>query len=222
MKLNLRQIIWCFLFKIKFIRILIFYNLKRYKEKLRSLDKLNLDKNSTVFDIGANNGVVSQYLFDRYSCTIHLFEPHPYCHELLKNIFQNNYKIKIYNSAISDTSENKKLFCSSRTNDIKDMSMTEVSSLEKHKENVSQENFRITKCISIDKFINKFNFIDFIKIDIEGHEYKIIPSLIKNINKINLIFCEMHGENHHSEFREDFEFWDKKLIDLKATKFKYR
>ena len=221
MKLNLRQIIWCFLFKIKFMRILIFYNLKRYKEKLRSLDKLNLDKNSTVFDIGANNGVVSQYLFDRYSCTIHLFEPHPYCYEVLKNIFQNNYKIKIYNSAISDTSENKKLFCSSRTNDIKDMSMTEVSSLEKHKGNVSQENFRITKCISIDEFINKFNFIDFIKIDIEGHEYKIIPSLIKNISKINLIFSEMHGENHHSEFREDFEFWDKKLIDLKATKFKY-
>jgi FkbM family methyltransferase len=221
MKLNLRQIIWCFLFKIKYMRILIFYNLKRYKEKLRSLDKLNLNKNSIVFDIGANNGVVSQYLFDRYSCTIHLFEPHPYCYEVLKNIFQNNYKIKIYNNAISDTSENKKLFCSSRTNDIKDMSMTEVSSLEQHKENVSQENFKITKCISIDEFINKFNFIDFIKIDIEGHEYKIIPSLIKNINKINLIFCEMHGENHHSEFREDFEFWDKKLIDLKATKFKY-
>ena len=221
MKLNLRQIIWCFLFKIKYMRILIFYNLKRYKEKLRSLDKLNLDKNSTVFDIGANNGVVSQYLFDRYSCTIHLFEPHPYCYEVLKNIFQNNHKIKIYNSAISDTSERKKLFCSSRTNDIKDMSMTEVSSLEKHKRNVSQENFRITKCISIDEFINKFNFIDFIKIDIEGHEYKIIPSLIKNINKINLIFCEMHGENHHSEFREDFEFWDKKVINLKATKFKY-
>ena len=87
MKLNLRQIIWCFLFKIKYMRILIFYNLKRYKEKLRSLDKLNLDKNSTVFDIGANNGVVSQYLFDRYSCTIHLFEPHPYCYEVLKNIF---------------------------------------------------------------------------------------------------------------------------------------
>lgn len=221
MKLNLRQVIWCFLFKIKYIRILIFYNLKRYKQKLRSLDKLNLDKNSIVLDFGANNGVVSQYLFDKYSCTIHLFEPHPYCHELLKNIFQNNYKIKIYNSAISDTSESKKLFYTSQTNDIKDMSMTEVSSLEKRKNNISQENFRITKCISIDEFLNKFNFIDFIKIDIEGHEYKIIPSLIKNINKINLIFCEMHGETHREEFREDFEFWDKKLINLKTTKFKY-
>ena len=221
MKLNLRLVIWCFLFKIKYIRILIFYNLKRYKQKLRSLDKLNLDKNSIVLDFGANNGVVSQYLFDKYSCTIHLFEPHPYCHELLKNIFQNNYKIKIYNSAISDTSESKKLFYTSQTNDIKDMSMTEVSSLEKRKNNISQENFRITKCISIDEFLNKFNFIDFIKIDIEGHEYKIIPSLIKNINKINLIFCEMHGETHTDEFREDFKFWDKKLINLKTTKFKY-
>ena len=64
MKLNLRQVIWCFLFKIKYVRILIFYNLERYKQKLRSLDNLNLDKNSIVFDFGANNGVVSQYLFD--------------------------------------------------------------------------------------------------------------------------------------------------------------
>ena len=31
----------------------------------------------------------------------------------------------------------------------------------------------------------------------------------------------MHGETHREEFREDFEFWDKKLINLKTTKFKY-
>ena len=40
------------------------------------------------------------------------------------------------------------------------------------------------QCLCIGELINKFYYIDFIKIDIEGHEYKIIPSIIKNINKI--------------------------------------
>ena len=34
---------------------------------------------------------------------------------------------------------------------------------------------------------------DVIKIDIEGSEYKILPELIKNKNKIKKVLCEMHG-----------------------------
>ena len=45
---------------------------------------------------------------DKYSCYIHSFEPNPYCYVILKNIFKNNNKIKIYNKAISNTSEKKK------------------------------------------------------------------------------------------------------------------
>ena len=44
MKLNFREILWCKLFKIKPIRFLIFYNNKRYKNKLNLLDNLNLNK----------------------------------------------------------------------------------------------------------------------------------------------------------------------------------
>ena len=51
-----------FLLKIRLIRLLIFYNNKRYKAKLNLLNNLNLNKNSIVIDIGANNGVVSHYL----------------------------------------------------------------------------------------------------------------------------------------------------------------
>jgi len=80
MKLKFRELIWCFLFKIKLIRLLIFYNNKRYKKKLNLLNNLNLNKNSIVIDIGANNGVVSHYLADKYSCYIHRFEPNPYCY----------------------------------------------------------------------------------------------------------------------------------------------
>jgi cyclopropane fatty-acyl-phospholipid synthase-like methyltransferase len=80
MILSLRELFWCFLFKKKIFRFFFFYNLKRYKKKLISLDNLNLNQSSIVLDIGSNNGVVTQYLYDKYSCRIYSFEPNPYCY----------------------------------------------------------------------------------------------------------------------------------------------
>jgi 16S rRNA A1518/A1519 N6-dimethyltransferase RsmA/KsgA/DIM1 with predicted DNA glycosylase/AP lyase activity len=114
MKLNFKEVLWCFLFKIRSIRLLIFYNYKRYKDKRNLLNNLKLNKNSQVMDIGANNGVVSHYLFDKYSCYIHSYDPNPYCYEILKNIFKNNPKIKIYNKAISNTSKKQNLYFSKK------------------------------------------------------------------------------------------------------------
>ena len=89
-KLNFREKIWCNLFQIKILRILLFYKLNRYKNKLSSLNKLRLNNKSIVVDIGANNGLITQYLFDKFSCTIHCFEPNPYCFEILRKIFKKN------------------------------------------------------------------------------------------------------------------------------------
>ena len=219
--MNLRELIWCFLFRLKIIRLFVFYNIKRYKKKLKSLDGLNLKKESVIIDIGANNGVVAHYLFDKYSCNIHIFEPNPYCYELLKKIFKNNLKVKIYDKAVSNMSGHQKLYLSIRSADIKNMGLSEISSLEKKKINISLDKFVLVKSISIDELIKEFSYIDFIKIDIEGHEYKIMSSLIKNFDKINKIFCEMHGSTHGEEFKKDFEHWDKKLIPFKNRKFKY-
>ena len=41
--------------------------------------------------------------------------------------------------------------------------------------------------------LNNFEYIDLIKIDIEGYEYEILPILIENKQKIGKIICELHG-----------------------------
>ena len=215
MKLKLREQIWCYLFKIKLLRILIFYKLKRYRSKLSLLDNLNLKINDNILDFGANNGIISQYLFDKYKCNLKVFEPNPYCFLILKNIFRDNSKVKIYNVAVSNKSQKKKFYLSKRSNDITNMSLSEIPSLEKRKKNVSTRNFINVKCINVEDLFKKFKKINFLKIDIEGHEYKILPSIIKNINKFDKIFCEMHGMQHRFEFRKDFIKWNKKLKNIK-------
>ena len=221
MKLKLREQIWCFLFSFKLVRFLIFYNLDRYKTKLSLLDNLNLKFNHKVLDFGANNGIISQYLFDKYKCNIEVFEPNPYCFAILKKIFSDNSKIKLHKVAVSNKSQNQKFYLSNRSADITDMSLSEISSLEKKKTNVSSKNYIKVKCINVESLFRKYKKINFLKIDIEGHEYKLLPSIIKNINRFDKIFCEMHGRTHRSEFKKDFKKWNKKLKNLKNKKFIY-
>ena len=76
---------------------------------------------------------------------------------------------------------------------------------------------------SLNKTTRLILYVPFLKIDIEGHEYKILPSIIKSIDKIGKVFCEMHGQNKHRSmgFDKDFQKWDKKLAKLKIKKFNY-
>jgi FkbM family methyltransferase len=219
-KLSFRELFWCFLFKKKLLRF-FFYNLKRYKKKLISLDNLNLNQSSIVFDIGSNNGVVTQYLYDKYSCRIYSFEPNPYCYLVQKNIFRKISKIKIFNKAVSKSNKKQKLYLHQFTTHINNINFSESSSLEKKKSNISHENFIFVNSVSIKNLFKKFKYVDFIKIDIEGHEYKILPSIIKNIDKIGKIFCEMHGRDHRIEFKNEFNFWDKKIKKYLKKKFSY-
>ena len=140
MKLKFRELFWCFLFKKKLFRQIFFYNLKRYKQKLISLDNLNLNQSSIVFDIGSNNGVVTQYLYDKYSCRIYSFEPNPYCYLVQKNLFRKISKIKIFNKAVSKSNKKQKLYLHQFTTHINSINFSESSSLEKKKSNISHKN----------------------------------------------------------------------------------
>ena len=221
MKLRFRELFWCFLFKKKFYRQFFLYNLNRYKQKLIFLDNLNLNQSSIVFDFGSNNGVITQYLYDKYSCRIYSFEPNPYCYLVQKNIFRKISKIKIFNKAVSKSNKKQKLYLHQFTTHINNINFSESSSLEKKKSNISHENFIFVNSVSIKNLFKKFKYVDFIKIDIEGHEYKILPSIIKNIDKIGKIFCEMHGRDHRIEFKNEFNFWDKKIKKYLKKKFSY-
>ena len=220
---KIREKFWILLFKKFFFRKLIFYNLKRYKVKFTNLDNLNLNSKSIVVDIGANNGVVSQYLFDKYKCYIDIYEPNEYLYKILKLVFKKNNKITLNKKAVSNSNGKTKMFFHKLNLDKESVSLSESSSLEEKKTNIQIENFSYVDLISIDDVLKKHEKIDLLKIDIEGHEYKIMESIIKNIGKVGLVLCEMHGSSHRPEFKNDFKYWDKILSEkkLKYTKIRY-
>ncbi|MDB3889565.1 FkbM family methyltransferase [Candidatus Pelagibacter sp.] len=165
-----------------------FIHYERYKNFLN----LKLDKNSVVLDFGANIGEITQCIQDLYNCKIYCYEPNNYAFKKLKKKFENNKKIILYNKAVGDKNGRANLYYH-KLHDKNPIKFSTGSSLLEQKENIEKNYFQNTEIISIKDILNHFDFINLIKIDIEGYEYNILPEIIENRNKIDKVFCELHG-----------------------------
>lgn len=201
----------------KYIRK-IKYFLKNYKKRFHIFNNLN-DK-SIFIDIGGNLGSVSQYVYDVFNPKIiEIYEPHNSLYFNLKTKFKGIENILIFNNAVSNIETEGNLYL--KTSSSNDLNLLEGSSLEIDKKNIDKNIFQKTNLINIQSIIDKYNYIDCIKIDIEGHEYKLLEILFKNKTKIGKVVCEFHGtdedlkNNKNIEFRTDYELFKDKIIYYK-------
>ena len=192
--------------KFKYYRKKILYKYFSKYQEYKLFHTFKLNENSIFIDIGANVGKVSQFIDDFYSCNIIAYEPHPTAFKILSRKLNNKKNVKLYNQAVSNKNSNQKFFF--HKNDIhngKTLAYAGSSSLELKKNTISERKYIITKTTDIDDILNKYTFIDCIKIDIEGHEYQILPQLINKIDKIGRIVIEMHGNDlNHANFINDY------------------
>ena len=169
----------------KYYQILNSKNLQNWKNDLGD-EKLKFDYNitdqSTIFELGAYNGGMVRQITEKFDPFIYAFEPSTTFYKLLNKEFESD-KIMIFNFGLSDKNEYKTLISS------KDGSYISKS----NKKNLSTEN---VKLIKLSEFIiqNKIEFTDFININIEGSEYKVLKDLISSgvINKINHLQIQFH------------------------------
>jgi FkbM family methyltransferase len=123
-----------------------------------------LNENSVVFDVGGYKGEFASQIFDKYNCTIYVFEPIPEFFDIIKGKFSHNRKVKPFCFGLSD----------------KTMS-TEISLLDNSSSlYVQQENAITIQLQRAVDFINEQSIsdIDLIKINIEGAEYNLLEDLI--------------------------------------------
>jgi FkbM family methyltransferase len=158
---------------------------------------LFLDKNSTIIDVGANNGLYCYYFQEVINCKkIIAFEPIPSLFKKL-NIWFNN--IDFFPYAISDINSITTLNIP-YINDIKYETRAKLNSIKEKGETKVKKIQIETKTID-SIFLNKKNKIDFIKIDIEGHELSAIrgaSELLKRDNPILMI--EIEARHHLINF----------------------
>ena len=141
----------------------------------------DLNKDSVVFDIGGYEGQWSDDIFSKYDCNIYIFEPVQDFAENIKKRFADNKKIQIYPFGLSDKNSNEKIY----SNNFK-------SSLFKKEGNITE-----IKLVKFSDFFlqNNINFIDLMKINVEGGEYDLLEELIKTglVKKVKNIQVQFHN-----------------------------
>lgn len=132
---------------------------------------------SVFFDVGANKGEWTSYIIAEkgqapYKCV--LFEPGANAFAQLKNIFNNNQHVELNNVAVSNTPGSLEFY--------EEENAGGMSSAVK---GWSPENIEPVQvpCTTVDQEITakKLNTVDFIKIDVEGFDLKVMEGAAKSL-----------------------------------------
>lgn len=157
-----------------------------------------LKKDSVVIDAGANIGVFS--VFAANMCPegkVFVFEPSKKTYDILLQNIKNYPNIRSMNIALGDKQGSGKLILaeSSGSNTLED------SEMYKNSEGARKEDIEVT---TIDDFVKQrgINRVDFIKMDTEGYEKKILKGAAETIKKYSPVLSL--SAYHHAE--------DKKMI----------
>ncbi len=182
---------------IKLRKLLRFFGLNKY---IRSIIELNgyqskfdkkminsLRKGDVFWDVGSNQGEIVKKAKNSLGKDIHCiaFEPHPILSENLKKLNFNNYQV--VDVALSNkVGEAEFVFGS----DVLQTTGRIIS----NKKNIETTKVKV---IDLDYALNILNLKNpnVIKIDVEGHEYEVLSSILSNITKLKklrAIYVEIH------------------------------
>ncbi len=154
-------------------------------------DKLKINKNSNIIDIGAQIGCFALKISQIVKTgNIYCFEPMKWNYKLLKkNIKTNKLKnVKSYKMGVS--SEDSEILYINFKNTGGHNIYTNKADLYFKIKTISLENFFIKENV---------NYLDLLKLDCEGAEYKILLNTPDNIlKKINQIVLEYHNLDNNN------------------------
>lgn len=173
-----------------------------------------------MFDIGANIGEYSSMLSDNsqtygVELELHLFEPTKSCFETISKKFNSKKSVILNNFGISDSSTTAQIFY--------DKEQSGLASL--YQRNLDSYNLKLNQSEEIVlKRMNEYieeksiQHIDFIKIDIEGHELKAFNGFGSYLNSdfVDYIQFEYGGANldSHSSLMEIYKFFENRDFSL--------
>ena len=153
--------------------------------------------NMTIVDAGAHDGTYAEYIFNlNPSVTIHCFEPTASAFDELKVRLANEIKtgkLIANNAGLSTEIGEAELFIYNELDQRNSLHLNpghDFDSSLLHKEKI--------KLTTLDDYIERFKIsrIDFLKIDVEGHEIKVIEGAASALKK-KIIKCIQFEYNNN-------------------------
>lgn len=172
---------------------------KELRSDFYGVERANLTPDDIVVDVGANVGMFSIYVNKKFGCKIVAFEPLKINYDNFKrNILLNELNpddFEIHNFAVTDKDGDTVKLGVQEWN-------TGGTSIY-YKNNV---NYQFVQTVNLSKYIT--SKCKFLKMDCEGSEYSIIPSIGDKINTFDFIGIEYHSVENVGE-----PFFLKKYLD---------
>ena len=191
---------------------LIFYHFFDNYVHLRRI-KFFLSKNvilndPVIFDIGSHKGKIVKLMDDLYdNSLIYCFEPNKLMNPILKKIGKN---IKVFNYAIGDKADRRKLLINKidLTNTLSQINKNslylKIKNLISNKSE-NKDNYKKVKVISLKNFCKtkKIKSIDFLKIDVEGYEYKVLLGAKDILKNVKFIMIEIQNNDMYRNYSKN-------------------
>lgn len=170
---------------------------------LRTIKARITKKNPVLFDVGANVGEYANLLGETFGpeARIYAFEPSTPTWEVLKSNLTHNH-IKAVNRGLSNATEEVKLF---RDEELSSMASVYPRQLQ----HTTLKEYEMVTLTTLDRYCeeNGIDFVDFLKVDVEGHELKVFEGATRMLSQraIRFIQFEFGGTNIDSKvFLRDF------------------
>jgi FkbM family methyltransferase len=162
---------------------------------------LSLNKNKgkkVIFDIGANIGEYSTIILNKSNnidIDLHLFEPTQSCFKVLVENFSGKSNIKLNNFGVSNENVNSIIYYDNEKSGLASLYQRNLDSY-----NIELNKQEAIQLKRLDNYIENNNIphINFIKIDIEGHELNAFEGFGKYLNEDFIDYIQFEyggGEN---------------------------
>jgi FkbM family methyltransferase len=174
-------------------------NYSDVSKMFRCLKNLGIKEKAIMFDIGANIGIFSlSYAALFKTAQVYSFEPVPFIYETLEKNFSANPELSShihpFNFGLSNTSVEMELSIPAKSQHQRYDSENDLNCglFSIHGEG---EDKILGKFMTLDSFFKeqKLERIDFMKIDVEGHEFEVLEGAKETIAQFNpIIFMEFN------------------------------
>lgn len=152
-----------------------------------------LPEDAICLDVGANIGYYALNIVkSKKNAQVYCFEPDPTVFEKLNinlSLNEESKRIKCFDIALSDSETIKNFYQS----DDQHSGCGSINVIPNQNSNVIE-----VKTLTLDSFLyrNNLNKVDFIKIDIEGHEFSLLQGAVLSlkVKAIKYILIEFNGE----------------------------
>ena len=173
---------------------------------------LNFFKNSpkTIIDIGSNKGVYTETLLEKNPNSFYyLFEPSRTNLDILEKKFKSYDNVSIIPCALSHTSNSSLLYSNEPGSGLASLTQRKLDHF-----GISMNYVEEIKTIRFDEYWksldDKSSHIDYVKMDVEGHEMDVLEGFGNLIEKVKLIQFEFGGCNIDTKiFFQDFWYYFK-------------